>query len=576
MAHIFKNAIHNQNGIVVISHIEANIASEKYMDIIDRIKNQGNFIAIHYGGFSYGATYPEFADFFMGKPSVTDIAQRYSDAFEIPVVSSNFTSTVFKKDPEVKKYWDIINISRSGNVKRLDVFFREIKKIYDSGKNYKILLVCAKRNEEQLHPQGHFLNIEDVYYDMFTDRERQLFTLMRLDESLEFKGLSKTQLSYIYQASKVSTLFSMCEGSPGVIAESLLSEVPVVVHGNQMGSGRDLLNESNSRQWYDDNEAHKSLIDAVENYDKFTFDMEAIHYNYREDKGLERVREYFVKLYEKHGQVFDGNLIHTNDLVSRLPSHYTSLPWLKSRLYNGHITEREQFETLYTEISNSDDSLESLEKQKYDHFVTDRKYGQDTERWKQINKITNDLGEVSDGFKGIIIELKDANEFKVLDIGFGPGGVMNWFKQEHGADVYGIDISEQFRNEAKENFPDLENLFVSNANNLNVFEDSFFDLVCHLDGMEHIPAVWEKACLKEAIRVSKKYVFYEIACDSSVADGWSQQERFTPAHINIKQPSQWVEFFHKHSKEFDYDIIFANHNISVLGTNQSLILRKKS
>ena len=41
-------------------------------------------------------------------------------------------------------------------------------------------------------------------------------------------------------------------------------------------------------------------------------------------------------------------------------------------------------------------------------------------------------------------------------------------------------------------------------------EDSFFDLVCHLDGMEHIPAVWEKACLKEAIRVSKKYVFYEI------------------------------------------------------------------
>jgi len=368
----------------------------------------------------------------------------------------------------------------------------------------------------------------------------------------------------------------MCEGSPGVIAESLLSEVPVVVHGNQMGSGRDLLNESNSRQWYDDNEAHKSLIDSVERYDKFSFDMETIHHNYREDKGLERVKEYFTKLYENHGQEFDGKLINTDDLVSRLPSHYTNLPWLESRLYNGHITKREQFETLYTEISNSDDSLESLEKQKYNHFVLREGYGKDFERRKQIDKITNDLGEVSTGFNDIITELKNINEFKVLDIGFGPGGVMNWFKQEHGADVYGIDISEEFRNKAKENFPDLENLFVLNANNMNIFEDNSFDLVCHLDGMEHIPVVWEKVSLKEAIRVSKKYVFYEIACEPAAADGWSKRQGFTPAHINIKRPSEWVEFFRRNSEEFNYDIIFANDNISVLGTNQSLILRKKS
>ena len=350
MAHIFKNATPWQNGIVVLSHIEARIASDQHLDIINNIKNKGYFIGVHYGGFSHGATYPDFADFFMGKPSVTDIAQRYPESFDIPVVSSNFTSTVFKKDPEVKKYWDIINVSRSGNVKRLDVFFREIKKIYESGKKYKILLVCAKRNEEKLWPQDHFMNIEDVYYDLFTDEERQLFTLMRLDESLEFKGLSKKQLSFFYQCSKVSTLFSMCEGSPGVIAESLLSEVPVVVSSGQIGSGRDFLNESNSVQWNNDNFAHAALIDAVENYDRFTFDMDVINYNYREDMGLERVKEYFTKLYDNHGQKFDQQLINTDDLVSRLPSHYTNLPWLDSRLYNGHITKREQFEIFESQL----------------------------------------------------------------------------------------------------------------------------------------------------------------------------------------------------------------------------------
>jgi len=347
MAHIFKHPSDNQHGIVVISHQEAYRGIDQYGDIIDQIKNKRYFIGVHYGGFSNGAPYPDFADFFMGRRSVTDISNRYPHAFEIPIVSSNFTSTVFKKDPAVKKYWDIINVSRAGNVKRLDIFFEQIKHIYNQGHPYKVLLICPKRHEET--PQDHFINIEDVYYNMFTKDERQLFTLMRLDENLEFKGLSKTQLSYFYQASKVSTLFSMCEGSPGVIGESLLCQVPVVVHGSQMGSGRDFCNDHNSVYWHQDHLAHQALINAVENYDKFVFDMGVISDNYREDYGLTKLKDYFSALYQKHGQTFDGELINTDDLVSRLPSHYTDLPWVDTRLYNGHMVTREQFETFARE-----------------------------------------------------------------------------------------------------------------------------------------------------------------------------------------------------------------------------------
>tara|TARA_R110000765_G_scaffold381683_1_gene472921 strand:- start:1269 stop:2318 length:1050 start_codon:yes stop_codon:yes gene_type:complete len=347
MAHIFKHPKEDSKGIVVISHQEAERGLNHYSDMMNRI-GEKYFIGIHYGGFSKGVRYPGFADFFMGRSSVTDISQRYPDAFEIPIVSSNFTSTVFKKDSEVKKYWDIINISRAANIKRLDGFFREIKKIYNKGYKYKVLLISPKRHEDT--PEDHFMDIEDVYYDMFSKEERQWFTLMRLAQNLEFKGLSKTQLSYFYQSSKCATLFSDCEGSPGVVAEALLTEIPVVMYAGQLGSGRDLLTGENSVTWQDYNNAHECLIQAVENHDKFVFDTETLANAYREDKGLEHLKLYFEKLYSLHGEEFDGELINTDDLVSRLPSHYTELPWVDTRLYNGHMTKSEHYETFCKEL----------------------------------------------------------------------------------------------------------------------------------------------------------------------------------------------------------------------------------
>ncbi len=347
MAHIFKHPTDSAKGIVVISHQEAYRGKDHYPDMMSRI-NEKYFIGVHYGGFSNGAPYPGFASFFMGRPSVTDISRRYPDAFEIPIVSSNFTSTVFKKDPEVKKYWDIINISRAANVKKLDIFFREIKKIYGKGYKYKVLLVSPKRHEDT--PEDHFMDIEDAYYRMFSKEERQLFTLMRLAQNLEFKGLSKTQLSYFYQSSKCATLFSDCEGSPGVVAEALLTEIPVVMYAGQLGSGKDFLTDGNSVVWQDYNNANECLIRAVENHDKFSFDTESLANGYREDRGLEQLKIYFDKLYSLHGQEFDGELINTDDLVSRLPSHYTELPWVDSRLYNGHMTTEEHYNKFYSEL----------------------------------------------------------------------------------------------------------------------------------------------------------------------------------------------------------------------------------
>ena len=217
------------------------------------------------------------------------------------------------------------------------------------------------------------------------------------------------------------------------------------------------------------------------------------------------------------------------------------------------------------------DTLEKEEREKYNYVVNEKGYGSDYDRKVQIERMVGGLGDVSVAYLNILSELKKKNSFKVLDIGSGPGGVMAWLFSEHGADVYGIDISDAFVKSAKSNFPFLENNFVGNASNMHMFEDNSFDLVQHLDGMEHIPVEWEEDCLKEAVRVSNKYVFYENACEDAYADSWMSEKDYTKAHINIKSPNEWLQFYKSHAEELGYEIIHTYHDSS---THQAVILRK--
>jgi len=218
------------------------------------------------------------------------------------------------------------------------------------GKKYNILLVCASREEETT--QDHFTDIADVYYEMFSPEERDMFTLMRLGKDLEFKGLSKKQLAFFYQSSKISTLYSMVEGFPGVIPESLLCGVPVVIWKGQKGSGHDFLNETNSLVFDSYQDAHLTLIDAVESYDNFKMNMEEIESDLLSDESIIKLKGYFNKLYSKHNMIFNGELINTDDLVSRLPAHYTDLPWVDSRHGHGHAMKFENFNTFYESLTH--------------------------------------------------------------------------------------------------------------------------------------------------------------------------------------------------------------------------------
>jgi hypothetical protein len=349
MAHIFKHPDSHNKGIVVLTHQEAGwILTNTDAQNLFLEMTEYYFVGVHYGGFSKGVNLPPAFDFYMGLPSVVDISDRNPHIFHIPMASGNFTSSKFHLNPTAQKYWDIINVSRNGNVKQLQTFFREVKKIYSLGHQYNILLVCASRDEETT--QDHFVDIADVYYDMFTDTERDMFTLLRLGKDLEFKGLSKKQLAFLYQSSKVNTLFSQMEGFPGVIPEGMLCGLPTVIWKDQKGSSLDFLTNENSVLFDSYETAHESLIYAVENYKKYESHKTPQADLLREESSIKLLKKYFTQLYAAGGQQFDGELLNVDDLVSRLPAHYVNLPWVKSRHYNGHVKDMEKFTIFFQHL----------------------------------------------------------------------------------------------------------------------------------------------------------------------------------------------------------------------------------
>ena len=94
---------------------------------------------------------------------------------------------------------------------------------------------------------------------------------------------------------------------------------------------------------------------------------------------------------------------------------------------------------------------------------------------------------------------------KILDIGCGAGGKWVYIAEKYGSHVTGIDVSENFLQQA-ENFAiekevsDITNFFYRSALD-TLFPDNSFDIIIMSDVLEHIPDT--ENLLVEALRVLK-------------------------------------------------------------------------
>lgn len=355
MAHIFKHPNKSNKGIIIFTHKELQLFNLKvnrrliknplrilasyflFKRKISRIRKK-YFIGIHYGAYHRDLKTPVWVDFNMSAPGT---AKFVDDPIILPLNSANFTPLVMQKDLKAEKYWDIICVAHNTYQKKYPELMRSIRKLFDLDGEYKILFVIASSVDESDSNKFYNTIFED-YYKMFSRKEREQFTIIKTHPKTGSQGLSYTFLSYLYNRSKVFTIFSQIEGECRVVKEAQLCGLPVVVKSDVQGGIRDYLNESNSLFFDDYNEAHITLKEAIDNYDKFKIDTEYWAKELREDYSLIKLKEYLDEFYKSKGIIFDGELINTDNLNRRLPAHFydiESVPWASDSEFRFKTTD---------------------------------------------------------------------------------------------------------------------------------------------------------------------------------------------------------------------------------------------
>ena len=342
MATILKKPSQNSKGLIVFSHKEMNYFKGRpsrprgikwfspkfyfdqalkvalipvYKKKLARLKKD-YFIGIHWGGFSRNIKTPFWVDFHL---SGKDTATFVDDPYIIPLGSSNFTPPIMRP-MGTEKYWDIICVAKAIKVKKYDELLKSIRRIYDTGREFKVVFVIASNFVET--KSHYYTELLNDYYKMFSAKERENFTIIKTDPNLGFQGFSYSFISHLYNSTKVFTMFTQREGVAKVIKEAQLCGLPIVVKSDLAGGGRDYLNDKNSHTFDTYEKSHEALIYAVENYDKFEVDTEELRKQIGAESSIETFKKYLKEFYEKNGQTFDGELINTDMLNRRLPAHY--------------------------------------------------------------------------------------------------------------------------------------------------------------------------------------------------------------------------------------------------------------
>jgi len=355
MAHIFKiKSVVSQlkkvlfsnkkTGIIVLTHKEKRWA-ENDPDALNIIReiNKDYFIGIHYGHRMEGMHKSDFEDFCMGAKSVVEFAG--PEPLRIPLNSRAFTPSFFK-NMGIPKFYDVINISRNITLKKLDVFLNAVRNIYDEGYDYKFLLIVPT-SENETNDGNFFLDIVEKYNTMFSRKERENFTLIRLSGEHGFLGISPLTIAYLYNSSKIFSLPSPGEGESRVIHEALLCGLPIVCYNKLYGGGRDYLDESNSLQFDSYEKVAETFVEAIKNYPSFRVDSDSLSHELSENYSIENLHPYFEMLFKNENAHYDRKLDNIDYLNLRLPGHYTDVPW-KSKTSNTPTADILSIEQLIT------------------------------------------------------------------------------------------------------------------------------------------------------------------------------------------------------------------------------------
>ena len=299
-------------------------------------------IGVHFGWFYEKANFLNDADFILKVDN--NMPKLKFKGSILNLVTRNFTPEIFEHTPSVNRYYDIINVSKYSDIKKLNLFLKSIKEIYRQGKKFRVILITSNKDNKQ-----KYNDLISDYYNIFTPEERNKFILLMLSKDIRFPGISQEAISFFIKNTKVLTLFSEVEGESRIISEALMAGCRVCAYKYLKGGGVDYLNQRNSELFEKYDIASESLIKAVESLPVSTQEYKNIFNMCNEETSKEKLinflKDNFLGNHLKH-----DDFINLNDLNMSLCAHKKGMPWDIFPNRTSDIITRKQFDIFLKEL----------------------------------------------------------------------------------------------------------------------------------------------------------------------------------------------------------------------------------
>jgi hypothetical protein len=204
MACILKVPTLNSKGVVVFTTQDRDKFILNNLEIKNRInslKHKWSF-GLHHNWHDFRFNYDSTFDFSMaGESDLIEI--NGTNIPLIPLDACNFSPTCFHYSKN-QKFWDILYVGKAVNFKKIPEFFNMIRKLYDQGIMYRVLLIAPIPDECKNNNPGPtvYCNIRNDYDKFFSEEEKNIFTLLTTDYRNPFP-FDVSTISQFYKLSKV-------------------------------------------------------------------------------------------------------------------------------------------------------------------------------------------------------------------------------------------------------------------------------------------------------------------------------------------------------------------------------------
>lgn len=226
-----------------------------------------------------------------------------------------------------KSIWDIVVISRASKIKRIYETLDIVRRLFLFKPNLKVVFIvpdhreCAKgrRRYKKYGVDPRYFELPMQYFS-----STQLKNITFISSSTESFGMFPLDvdiINFLIISSRFLLLTSHKEGTPRVIAETLMAGVPCIVSKNLESPITNYLNGQNSLFIDDDTEtAARQIWDALNRYSQFSVDAKSFEKQFSASINVNVLKDYLSQLIKVEGKPVEGEW-YLDDLHLRLACH---------------------------------------------------------------------------------------------------------------------------------------------------------------------------------------------------------------------------------------------------------------